>query len=132
MGLRDKLLARDRQILELQEELQSMLFDPKALQGKKLMKKMRDLLEENADLGKQLAEGGGAQELKVQLEAERTKSQTLKETLLESYEFNRVLDEENEQLQATFAGVCMKLAEAERSEKAGDKRKVESGAANEP
>eukprot|EP00397_Hematodinium_sp_SG-2012_P064082 GEMP01089824.1.p1 GENE.GEMP01089824.1~~GEMP01089824.1.p1 ORF type:complete len:192 (+),score=50.26 GEMP01089824.1:44-619(+) len=106
--LRQKLREKEQKIESLQDEINSSSFDPKSISGQKLMKKCRALLEENQDLGRQLAEEK-FQDLTVLLKAEKKKCEQLKEKLKESTEFCSVLDDENEKLQLAYQQLLEKL-----------------------
>merc|ERR1719321_666447 len=101
-ALRQTIADRDREIEDLREELRAATFDPNAMTGLKLMKKCKKLLDENQELGKQLAEDT---ELgtSAKIAAEKAQQEKTAEELREAQEFNQILDEENDKLQTQIA-----------------------------
>jgi len=110
--LREKLRQKEEKIESLQDEISSSSFDPKSICGQKLMKKCRALLEENQDLGRQLAEEK-FQDLTVLVKTEKKKVEQLREKMREQSEFCSVLDDENEKLQCAYQLLQQKLKAAE-------------------
>jgi len=108
MLLRQKLREKEQKIEVLQDEVNSTTFDPKSVSGQKIMKKTRQLLEENQDLGRQLAEEK-FQDLTVLIKTEKKRGEQLKEKLRESQAFCAVLDEENEKLQSAVVQAGKKI-----------------------
>ena len=107
--LREKLLTDERRIAQLDEELQSR-FDVKSSAGQKLVKKCRHLLEENQELGRQLAQDR-TQDFQVLLDEEKAKTAKVKDRLRKQLEFNKVLDTENEKMQQTVTVLVKTLRE---------------------
>jgi hypothetical protein len=123
-ALRQIIADKDQEIEKLREELAAATFDPNAMAGLKLMKKMKKILEENQDLGKQLVEDkalGAA----AALAKEKELHAATQEELRESTEFSSILDEENEKLQVQIQELTKKLAEVKKQQAedgAGQKR----------
>ncbi len=105
--LRQKLLDQGQQIHDLRDQLNAT-FDVKSSAGQKLVKKCTHLLEENQELGKQLAQDR-TQDFQVLLDAERKKTDEAKDRLREQLEFNQVLDAENEKMQNTLTQLVRKV-----------------------
>ena len=120
-ALRQKIAERDEEAERLKEEVAAATFDPKAMAGLKLMRKCKKLLEENNELGKQLAEDA-VLGVKAQLAAETEAHKKTKEELQEAQEFNTILDEENEKLQTQMQELSKKLAEMRKEQEQSRKR----------
>lgn len=109
--LRQKAREKDEQIKQLREELEANRFDQQAPAGQALMKKCRALLEENRELGEQIREEKNA-ELRAALQDEQKLTADLQDKLMESVEFMKELQQENEKLQGTMSRVAGRLREA--------------------
>lgn len=96
--LRQRLRQKDQEITRLKEETHNAQFVPNSIQGQKLLRKCAHLLEENAELGRQLGEEQ-MQVLRIQLTAERRKRAQLKQRIAEFDQQAEQVDAENEQMQ---------------------------------
>lgn len=110
MALRQKAHEKDRQIKELQEELDAGRFDQRSPSGLVLMRKCRALLEENKDLGEQIREDKAA-ELRAALQAEQQANAQAQQRCTEASDFCKELTQENDKLLGTISQVAGKLFE---------------------
>lgn len=112
--LRQRLEEKDKELVRLKEESQNSSFQPNSIQGKKLLNKCTHLLEENSELGRQLAEEQ-MQNLSIQMQVERKKRQQLKLRISELDRHAEQIDGENERMQTKIAelGKGLKAAKAE-------------------
>lgn len=106
--LRQRLKEKDSEIERLKEETQRTAFTPQTIQGQKLLRKCADLLEENAELGRQLGEEW-VQTLRIQMAVERKKKSQLQQRIAEFDEHAMILDGENEKLQQRIATLGQQL-----------------------
>eukprot|EP00928_Gymnodinium_smaydae_P050484 TRINITY_DN34041_c0_g1_i1.p2 TRINITY_DN34041_c0_g1~~TRINITY_DN34041_c0_g1_i1.p2 ORF type:complete len:262 (+),score=80.27 TRINITY_DN34041_c0_g1_i1:45-830(+) len=112
--LQQREKEKDAEIERLKEETQTATFHPNSIQGKKLFSKCAHLLEENAELGRQLGEER-VQTLRIQIAIERRKRQLLRQRIAECDRHAEFIDGENERLQKQIAdvGQCLKEAKIE-------------------
>merc|ERR1719277_893305 len=112
--LRQRLREKDAEIGRLKEESHNATFHPNSIQGKKLLNKCEHLLEENAELGRQLGEER-MQTLRIRLAVERRKRAQLRQLIAEFDQHAELIDEENERMQKKIAdlGQCLKEARSE-------------------
>uniref|UniRef100_UPI00358F1137 pre-mRNA-splicing regulator WTAP n=1 Tax=Myxine glutinosa TaxID=7769 RepID=UPI00358F1137 len=103
-------LTRDR-LQQAHDELNAWKFTPDSQTGKKLMAKCRMLIQENQDLGRQLAQGRVAQ-LEAELALQKKYGQELKCSQDELNEFIIQLDEEVEGMQSTILVLQQQLRDA--------------------
>lgn len=109
--LRQTLKEKDSDIEQLKQESHSATFHPNSIQGQKLLKKCTHLLEENAELGRQLGEER-VQILRIQIAVERKKRGQLRQHIAECDQHAELVDSENERMQQKIAdlGQCLKEA----------------------
>eukprot|EP00386_Alphamonas_edax_P007674 GDKI01025522.1.p1 GENE.GDKI01025522.1~~GDKI01025522.1.p1 ORF type:complete len:245 (-),score=68.56 GDKI01025522.1:250-984(-) len=119
--LRERLQEKDEAMRKLQTEVDSAGFDPNSVTGRRLINKCKTLQEENADLGKLLAEGA-LQDVQLQVNAQKHQSERLKNRLKEEHEFSLQMDEEIEKLHSTVAELSGKLKTAREEKEALEKR----------
>merc|ERR1719356_520705 len=112
--LRQRLKEKDSEISRLKEEAHNATFHPHSIQGKKLLNKCEHLLEENAELGRQLGEER-MQTLRIRLAVERRKRVQLRQRIAEFDQHAELIDAENEKMQNKIAdlGQCLKEARLE-------------------
>eukprot|EP00929_Paragymnodinium_shiwhaense_P040556 TRINITY_DN21162_c0_g1_i1.p1 TRINITY_DN21162_c0_g1~~TRINITY_DN21162_c0_g1_i1.p1 ORF type:complete len:267 (+),score=94.42 TRINITY_DN21162_c0_g1_i1:95-895(+) len=112
--LRQRLIEKDNEIAKLKDESQNSTFQPNSIQGKKLLNKCSHLLEENSELGRQLAEER-MQSLRIQIAVQRRVRQQLKGRIGELDRHAEQVDGENEKMQQKIAelGKGLKAARAE-------------------
>merc|ERR1711972_642266 len=122
--LREKAREKDRQIIELREELEANRFDQHAPAGQALMRKCRALLEENKELGELIREDRIA-ELRAALKAEQRQNAQMQQKCAEASVFCKELTEENDKLLGTIAKVAGKLFEAQAEVEVVKKEKLE-------
>uniref|UniRef100_A0A8C4N3C4 Pre-mRNA-splicing regulator WTAP n=1 Tax=Eptatretus burgeri TaxID=7764 RepID=A0A8C4N3C4_EPTBU len=103
-------LTRER-LQQAHDELNAWKFTPDSQTGKKLMAKCRMLIQENQDLGRQLAQGRVAQ-LEAELALQKKYGQELKCSQDELNEFIIQLDEEVEGMQSTILVLQQQLRDA--------------------
>jgi len=135
--LRQRLREKDQEIAKLREEAQSAQFQPNSIQGKKLLDKCSHLLEENAEIARQLGEEK-MQVIRIQLTAERRKRIQLRQRVEQFDKHAEQVDAENERMQKKIADLGQTLketkAEVDKCKKdiedyrAGGKRKREAAA----
>mmetsp|Transcript_80565 Transcript_80565/g.125523 ORF Transcript_80565/g.125523 Transcript_80565/m.125523 type:complete len:227 (-) Transcript_80565:53-733(-) len=106
--LRQRLKEKDQEIERLKEESRRSVFQPQSIQGQKLLRKCADLLEENAELGRQLGEEW-VQTLRIQMAVERKKKQQLQQRIVQCNEHAELIDNENEKLQQRIASLGQQL-----------------------
>jgi len=92
-------------------ELAAWKFTPDSQTGKKLMARVRTLIQENQDLGNQLSSGNLAM-LESKLQLQEKKNAELLKTQNSTNEFVLQLDEEVEGMQATIMSLKSKLEQA--------------------
>eukprot|EP00933_Yihiella_yeosuensis_P074938 TRINITY_DN84034_c0_g1_i1.p1 TRINITY_DN84034_c0_g1~~TRINITY_DN84034_c0_g1_i1.p1 ORF type:complete len:263 (-),score=80.56 TRINITY_DN84034_c0_g1_i1:124-912(-) len=121
--LRQRLREKDAEIAKLKDELGNAEFQPNSIQGKKLLDKCSHLLEENAEIARQLGEER-MQVLRIQLVAERQKKIQLRQRLAEFDRHGEQVDAENERMQVKIADLGKTLKET-RAEIDKHKKDVE-------
>jgi len=127
--LRQQMRDKDSEIGRLKEEAHKAQFQPNSIQGQKLIQKCTHLLDENAELGRQLGEER-MQILRIQLTAERTKRVQLKQRIAEFDRHAEQIDAENEKMQKniTELGQNLKVTRAEIEQTKKDIEDFRSGA----
>lgn len=103
-GLQQRSAEKSKEIEKLQGEVQTTMFDPRSINGQKLLKRCRHLLDENQELAKQLGEEL-LQDCKILVLAEEAKHKELKNTLAKLSERAEVVDAENEKMQEKIAAL---------------------------
>eukprot|EP01116_Phalansterium_solitarium_P020554 TRINITY_DN6108_c1_g1_i1.p1 TRINITY_DN6108_c1_g1~~TRINITY_DN6108_c1_g1_i1.p1 ORF type:complete len:226 (-),score=79.13 TRINITY_DN6108_c1_g1_i1:195-872(-) len=98
MKMKEELEQTQKKLAEAQEELQAVQFNPQSITGKKLVGRCKLLLQENEDLGTQLAEGK-THALENELALQKQVTDELKQSLQESNTFVTQLDDEVEAMQ---------------------------------
>lgn len=128
--LRQQLAEKDQDIVKLRGEAHSAQFQPNSIQGQKLLQKCAHLLDENAELGRQLGEER-MQTVRVQLTAERTRRAQLKQRIAEYDRHAEQVDAENEKMQTkiTELGQSLKVTRAEIDQHKKDIEDFRSGGA---
>jgi chromosome segregation ATPase len=94
-----------------QSELSAWKFTPDSQTGKQLMNRVRTLIQENQELGKQLS-SGNMSILESKLQMQEKKNQELTKAQADTDEFVLQLDEETEGLQANIMSLQSKLDKA--------------------
>mmetsp|Transcript_88418 Transcript_88418/g.249142 ORF Transcript_88418/g.249142 Transcript_88418/m.249142 type:complete len:267 (+) Transcript_88418:211-1011(+) len=112
--LRQRLKEKNAEVDRLKDELHNATFHPNSIQGQKLLSKCAHLLEENAELGRQLGEDR-MQSLIIQIVLERRKRVQLRQRIAEFDQHAEQIDAENERMQKKIAdlGQCLKGARSE-------------------
>jgi len=136
--LRQRLREKDQEIAKLREEVTSAQFQPNSIQGKKLLDKCSHLLEENAEIARQLGEEK-MQVIRIQLTAERRKRIQLRQRIEQFDKHAEQVDAENERMQKKIADLGQSLKETKteidkckkdiEDYRSGGKRKREAAAA---
>eukprot|EP00931_Biecheleriopsis_adriatica_P046637 TRINITY_DN2680_c0_g1_i11.p1 TRINITY_DN2680_c0_g1~~TRINITY_DN2680_c0_g1_i11.p1 ORF type:complete len:319 (+),score=107.34 TRINITY_DN2680_c0_g1_i11:866-1822(+) len=121
--LRQRLRDKDQEIAQLREEMQNAQFNPTSIQGKKLLDKCAHLIEENAEIARQLTEEK-MQVLRIQLAAERQKRSQLRQRIAEFDRHAEQVDAENERMQKKIADLGQSLKET-RTEIDKSKKDIE-------
>lgn len=121
--LRQQLKEKDQETARLKEEVHNAQFQPNTIQGKKLLNKCTNLLEENCELGRQLGEDR-LQVLTIQLTAERQKRLQLKKRVAELDQYAEQVDAENERMQKKIADLGTNLKDT-RAMIEGHKKDIE-------
>jgi len=94
-----------------QSELSAWKFTPDSQTGKQLMNRVRTLIQENQELGKQLS-SGNMSILESKFQMQEKKNQELTKAQAETDEFVLQLDEEIEGMQANIMSLQSKLDKA--------------------
>ncbi|CAE7215865.1 Wtap [Symbiodinium sp. CCMP2592] len=119
--LRQRLREKDQEISQVREELQNAQFQPNSIQGKKLLDKCQHLMEENAEIARQLSEEK-MQVLRIQLAAERRKRLQLRQRSAFLDRYAEQADQENEKMEKKITDLGQSLketrAEIEKHKKA--------------
>lgn len=123
--LRQRLREKDQEISRLKDEMQSSQYQPNSIQGKKLLDKCTHLLEENAEIARQLGEER-MQVLRIQLTAERQKRLHLRQRIAEFDRHAEQVDAENERMQKKIADLGQTLKET-RAEIDKHRKSIEEG-----
>merc|ERR1712106_36020 len=97
-------------------ELAAWKFTPDSQTGKKLMARVRTLIQENQDLGNQLSSGNLAV-LESKLQLQEKKNTELTKAQASTDEFIIQLDEEVEAMQATIMSLKAKLEQSDNKVK---------------
>eukprot|EP00443_Scrippsiella_acuminata_P059091 CAMPEP_0115397976 /NCGR_PEP_ID=MMETSP0271-20121206/14084_1 /TAXON_ID=71861 /ORGANISM="Scrippsiella trochoidea, Strain CCMP3099" /LENGTH=275 /DNA_ID=CAMNT_0002821745 /DNA_START=30 /DNA_END=857 /DNA_ORIENTATION=+ len=126
--LRQQMRDKDQEIARLKEEAHKAQFQPNSIQGQKLIQKCTHLLDENAELGRQLGEER-MQVLRIQLTAERTRRVQLKQRIADFDRHAEQIDAENEKMQKkiTELGQNLKVTRAEIDQHKKDIEDFRSG-----
>lgn len=109
--LRQRLKEKDVELDRLKDESTHATFQPHSIQGQKLLRKCTHLLEENAELGRQLGEER-MQSLRIKIALERRKRAQLRARISDFDQSAEQIDAENERMQKRIAdlGKCLKEA----------------------
>lgn len=124
MALRQKAHEKDREIADLQREIEANRFEQESSAGQVLMGKCRALLEENKELGEQVREERTA-ELRIAVQAEQQQNAGLQQRCIEAADFCKELTQENDKLLGTLAKVAAKLFEVQAELEPVKKQKME-------
>eukprot|EP01023_Acetabularia_acetabulum_P029780 TRINITY_DN28063_c0_g2_i1.p2 TRINITY_DN28063_c0_g2~~TRINITY_DN28063_c0_g2_i1.p2 ORF type:complete len:191 (-),score=44.38 TRINITY_DN28063_c0_g2_i1:303-809(-) len=95
--LKNELEKRDEEIKSVREELQAVAFTPDSKNGRELVKKCKQLQQDNDDLGKELAEGN-MQMIKLQVKIKEEEKDHWKQLYYQMEDHATQLEEENEDL----------------------------------
>eukprot|EP00439_Symbiodinium_sp_Y106_P016491 s2356_g2.t1 len=123
--LRQRLREKDQEISQVREELQNAQFQPNSIQGKKLLDKCQHLMEENAEIARQLSEEK-MQVLRIQLAAERRKRLQLRQRSAFLDRYAEQADQENERMEKKITDLGQSLKET-RAEIEKQKKEMEEG-----
>lgn len=123
--LRQRLREKDQEISQVREELQNAQFQPNSIQGKKLLDKCQHLMEENAEIARQLSEEK-MQVLRIQLAAERRKRLQLRQRSAFLDRYAEQADQENEKMEKKITDLGQSLKET-RAEIEKHKKEMEEG-----
>lgn len=106
--LRQRIEVQSAEIERLRQELRNAAFHPNRIQGQKLLTKCAHLVEENAELGRQLGEER-LQTLRIQLSAERKRKLQLDQRIAAFDGMAEQIDAENEKMQTRIADLGQTL-----------------------
>jgi len=108
-----ELEERSRQVMQLKEDLDGVQFTQESKMGRALIQKCRLLMEENEEMGRQLAEHReGAQDVLLGLEKEHAAE--LRRHIAELKSHCEILEEENEELQMAILVMRRAAADAQQ------------------
>merc|ERR1712003_528753 len=112
LKMKTELKDTKEKLESAQSELNAWKFTPDSQTGKKLMARVRTLIQENQDLGNQLSSGNLAV-LESKLQLQKKKNAELTKAQASTDEFIIQLDEEVEAMQATIMSLKSKLEQSD-------------------